>query len=134
MRHFPILDLGGGGGGGRGGGLGFPFILSKIVGWQPFVCGSKFHIVSIMLQAYLVILLYNYLDHSIKGIEILRLPKKSGFWNSEVFFMVLEVSLSGDFCVSNSFFFLFGLQEKNFSEFREIQLIKLIKQLLDKKV
>ena len=26
-RHFPILDLGG-----RGGGLGFPFILSKIVG------------------------------------------------------------------------------------------------------
>ena len=27
-RHFPILDLGG-----RGGGLGFPFILSKIVGF-----------------------------------------------------------------------------------------------------
>ena len=26
-RHFPILDLGG-----RRGGLGFPFILSKIVG------------------------------------------------------------------------------------------------------
>ena len=35
-RHFAILDLGGGGGGGGGGrgegGLGFPFILSKIVG------------------------------------------------------------------------------------------------------
>ena len=30
-RHFSILDLGGGGGGERGG-LGFPFILSKIVG------------------------------------------------------------------------------------------------------
>ena len=28
-RHFPILDLGG-----RGRGLGFPFILSKIVGFS----------------------------------------------------------------------------------------------------
>ena len=42
-RHFPILDLGGSGG--CGGGLGFPFILSKIVGqfWAARVWPHFFH-------------------------------------------------------------------------------------------
>ena len=43
-RHFPILDLGGG-----EGGLGFPFILSKIVGLvqfeEQFVFLDKYNII-----------------------------------------------------------------------------------------